>query len=207
MVTLKTNPPFLEVFPFPKETSPYKTGFLSNKKANIGCPVVIVSLQEHNKRETKMRIMPSNQPFNFSLILLVTLTTLLIACGDEGVSSNLKIIDFDNLNDVEQDKIYTGKLVIQGICMNYVIQVNDTDFPQELIEKNWTYEASGVAYENVFALESVCDFPEDVKEGDSFNFMIGNKNKNKNKNEDGCTVCLAYSQVPKKYLSITVIEN
>ena len=29
----------------------------------------------------------------------------------------------------------------------------------------------------------------------------------KNKNEDGCTVCLAYSQVPKKYLSITVIEN
>ena len=201
MVILKTNPPFLEMFPFPKETSPYKTGFLSNKKANIGCPVVIVSLQEHNKRETKMRFMPSNQPFNFSLILLVTLTTLLIACGDEGVSSNLKIIDFDNLNDVEQDKIYTGKLVIQGICMNYVIQVNDTDFPQKLIEKNWIYEASGVAYENVFALESVCDFPEDVKEGDSFNFMIGNKNKN----EDGCIVCLAYSQVPKKYLSITVI--
>ena len=148
-----------------------------------------------------MRFIPSNQPFTFSLILLVTLTTLLMACGNEGVSSNLKIIDFDNLNDVEQDKIYTGKLVIQGICMNYVIQVNDTDFPQELIEKNWTYEASGVAYENVFALESVCNFPEDVKEGDSFNFMIGNKNK------DGCTVCLAYSQVPKKYLSITVIEN
>ena len=203
MVILKTNPPFLEMFHFPKETSPYKTGFLSNKKANIGCPVVIVSLQEHNKREAKMRFMPSNQPFNFTLILLVTLTTLLMACGDEGVSSNLKIVDFDNLNDVEQDKIYTGKLVIQGICMNYVIQVNDTDFPQELIEKNWTYEASGIAYENVFALESVCDFPEDVKEGDSFNFMIGNKNKN----EDGCTVCLAYSQVPKKYLSITVIEN
>ena len=201
MVILKTNPPFLEMFPFPKETSPYKTGFLSNKKANIGSPVVIVSLQEHNKRETKMRFMPSNQPFNFSLILLATLTTLLMACGDEGVSSNLKIIDFDNLNDVEQDKIYTGKLVIQGVCMNYVIQVNDTDFPQELIEKNWIYEASGVAYENVFALESVCDFPEDVKEGDSFNFMVGNKNKN----EDGCTVCLAYSQVPKKYLSITVI--
>ena len=175
-------------FPF-METSPYKTGFLSNKKANIGCPVVIVSLQEHNKRETKMRIIPSNKPFNSSLILLVALTTLLMTCGDD--------------DDVEQDKIYTGKLVIQGICMNYVIQVNDTDFPQELIEKNWTYEASGVAYENVFALESVCDFPEDVKEGDSFNFMIGNKNKN----EDGCTVCLAYSQVPKKYLSITVIEN
>ena len=77
----------------------------------------MVSLQEDNKRKTKMRIIPSNQPFNFSLILLVALTTLLMACGNEGVSSNLKIIDFDNLNDIELDKIYTGKLVIQGICM------------------------------------------------------------------------------------------
>ena len=161
----------------------------------------MVSLQEDNKRKTKMRIIPSNQPFNFFLILLVALTTLLMACGNKGISSNLKIIDFDNLNDVEQDKIYTGKLVIQGICMNYVIQVNDTDFPQELIEKHWTHEFLGVEYENVFALESVCDFPEDVKEGDSFNFMIGNEN------EDGCVVCYAHSPVPKKYLSITVIEN
>ena len=31
--------------------------------------------------------------------------------------------------------------------------------------------------------------------------MIGHKN------EDGCAVCEAYSPVPKKYLSITVIEN
>ena len=71
------------MFPFPKETSPYKTGFLSNKKANIGCPVVIVSLQEDNKRKTKMRIIPSNKPFNSSLILLVALTTLLMTCGDD----------------------------------------------------------------------------------------------------------------------------
>ena len=49
-----------------------------------------------------------------------------------------------NDDDVEQDKIYTGKLVIQGVCMHYVIQVNDTDFPQELIEKNWTDEVQGL---------------------------------------------------------------
>ncbi|MAP90398.1 hypothetical protein CMK15_02465 [Candidatus Poribacteria bacterium] len=197
MVILKINPPFLKMFPFPKETSPYKTGFLSNKKANIGCPVVIVSLQEHNKRETKMRIIPSNKPFNSSLILLVALTTLLMTCGDD--------------DDVEQDKIYTGKLVIQGVCMHYVIQVNDTDFPQELIEKNWIHEASGIKYENVFSLrgnggtsESVCDFPEDIKEGDSFKFMIGHK-KRLTSLFNEYAVCDAYSQVPKKYLSITVI--
>ena len=46
------------------------------------------------------------------------------------------------------------KLVTQGICMNYVIQVNDTDFPRELIEKNWTHEFSGIEYENGC---TVCD--------------------------------------------------
>ena len=134
-----------------------------------------------------MTFMPSNKSFNVFLILL-----LLIACGND--------------DDVEQDKIYTGKLVIQ---------VNDTDFPQELIEKNWTDEASGIEYENVFALrgngdtsESVCDFPEDIKEGDSFQFMIGNKKRIKLTSFlNDCAVCDAYSQVPKKYLSITVIKN
>ena len=38
--------------------------------------------------------------------------------------------------------------------MNYVIQVNDTDFPRELIEKNWTHEFSGIEYENGC---TVCD--------------------------------------------------
>ena len=141
-----------------------------------------------------MTFMPSNKSFNVFLILL-----LLIACGND--------------DDVEQDKIYTGKLVIQGVCMHYVIQVNDTDFTQELIEKNWTDEASGIEYENVFALrgngdtsESVCDFPEDIKEGDSFKFMIGHK-KRLTSLFNECSVCDAYSPVPKKYLSITVIEN
>ena len=78
-----------------------------------------------------MTFMPSNKSFNVFLILL-----LLMACGNDA--------------DVEQDKIYTGKLVIQGVCMHYVIQINDTDFPQELIEKNWIHEASGIKYENVF---------------------------------------------------------
>ena len=49
--------------------------------------------------------------------------------------------------------------------MNYVIQVNDSDFPQQLIEKSWTDEFSNIEYNNVFTLESVCDFPEDITEG------------------------------------------
>ena len=49
---------------------------------------------------------------------------------------------------------------------------------------------------------------KDIKEGDSFQFMIGNKKRIKLTSFlNYCAVCDAYSQVPKKYLSITVIEN
>lgn len=109
----------------------------------------------------------------------------------------LSIIGCDK-EPISQDKTFTGTLVKQGICLNYVIQVNDTDFPQELIEKSWTDEFSNIEYKNVFALESVCDFAEEIKEGSSFEFIIENKKENK------CAVCLAYTPVPNKYVSITV---
>ena len=95
-------------------------------------------------------------------------------------------------------KPFSGKLIKQGICMNYVIQVNDIDFPKDFIEQKWSDEFSQIDYENVFALESVCDFPKNIKEGDSFSFIIDNEKKNQ------CSVCLAYSSVPEKSVSIKV---
>jgi hypothetical protein len=105
-----------------------------------------------------------------------------------------------NNSDTELESSYKGKLVVKGICMNYVIQVLDSNFDSSLIELNWTNEFSGISFTNVFALGSVCDFPENIEEGDEFNFIIDNfKNNN-------CAVCLAYSPTPNKYLSITVLD-
>jgi|TARA_B100001250_G_scaffold335219_1_gene301380 hypothetical protein len=100
----------------------------------------------------------------------------------------------------ELQDTYRGKLVVKGICMNYVIQVLDSDFDSYLLELNWTNEFSDISYNNVFALGSVCDFPEDINEGDEFNFIIDNTKEN------NCAVCLAFSPTPNKYLSITVID-
>jgi hypothetical protein len=105
-----------------------------------------------------------------------------------------------NNPDSELEISYKGKLVVKGICMNYVIQVLDSDFDSSLIELNWTNEFSDISYTNVFALGSVCDFPEDIDEGDEFNFIIDNSKDN------NCAVCLAYSPTPNKYLSITVLD-
>jgi hypothetical protein len=105
-----------------------------------------------------------------------------------------------NNSDSELESSYKGKLVVKGICMNYVIQVLDSNFDSSLIELNWINEFSGISFTNVFALGSVCDFPENIEEGDEFNFIIDNfKNNN-------CAVCLAYSPTPNKYLSITVLD-
>jgi len=105
-----------------------------------------------------------------------------------------------NNSDSELESSYKGKLVVKGICMNYVIQVLDSDFDSSLIELNWINEFSDISYTNVFALGSVCDFPEDIDEGDEFNFIIDNSKDN------NCAVCLAYSPTPNKYLSITVLD-
>lgn len=100
----------------------------------------------------------------------------------------------------ERKVLYIGKLVKQGICLNYVIEVNNPNFPSEYIEEKWIDEFSKIEYNNVFTLESVCDFPDDIKEGDSFRFEIGNNNSN------FCAVCEAYTPIPSKRLKITVID-
>ena len=94
--------------------------------------------------------------------------------------------------------------------MNYVIQVNDVKFPRNMLEENWSTnwinndgldDFSELEYQNVFALKSICDFPETIEEGDTFSFVIDDDK------EILCPVCLAYSPVPRKSVSITVIEN
>lgn len=104
-------------------------------------------------------------------------------------------------DEIDDLKFYSGVLVVKGICMNYVIQVLDDDFPRDLLETNWTNEFSEQEFQNVFALGSVCDFPENIDQGDAFKFLIDDNKENL------CAVCLAYSPVPQKRVSITVVEN
>ena len=58
---------------------------------------------------------------------------------------------------------------------------------------------SKVAYNNVFALGSVCDFPEGIEEGDTFQFSVKTQSL-----DQECAVCLAYSPTPDKSLQIEV---
>lgn len=84
---------------------------------------------------------------------------------------------------------FKGKLVIKGICMNYVVQVLEGDTAKLNLAATWVDETDNKTYNNVFALGSKCSFP-DMAEGSEFYFTLADKP------EEGCNVCLAYRPVP-----------
>lgn len=98
-----------------------------------------------------------------------------------------------------ESEVYRGKLLIKGICMNYVIQLVDGDLDASLYEKQWTNPFDEQSYTNVFALESICTFPSSIEEGEEFNFVLNEETQN-------CAVCLAYSPTPNKGISIKVCD-
>jgi hypothetical protein len=94
-----------------------------------------------------------------------------------------------------------GQLVIKGICINYTIKLLEGKIDSSLIEPQWKDDHADRSYTNVFALGSRCNFPENIKEGDSFYFTI-DSNAPQN-----CNVCMAYYPTPSKKLNIRVLDT
>jgi len=94
---------------------------------------------------------------------------------------------------------FKGRLEIAALCMNYTIKVLEGPMDTSKIEASWTDESTGNRYENVFRLESVCNFPANLKAGDEFYFTIDKGGK-----KQDCAVCMAYYPTPKKALPIVV---
>jgi hypothetical protein len=95
---------------------------------------------------------------------------------------------------------YKARLEIKGICMNYVIKVLDGDLTKLNLEREWKDESDSKTYNNVFALGSVCSFP-DMKEGAEFYFTVTDKE------DANCNVCMAYRPVPAAKNNIVVSQT
>ena len=96
---------------------------------------------------------------------------------------------------------FKGKLVLKGICMNYVIQIIEGDVDKSLYESSWQNPLTNTTYQNVFGLASICTFPSTIKEGDEFYFSIP-----KNPTVPACADCKAYSPTPSKKISIEICK-
>jgi len=104
----------------------------------------------------------------------------------------------------EEGPVHLGKLAVQGICMNYVItvegEVPENWYEKGFVAKSWVDPYEEIIYSNAFRLASICDFPDEIKEGDQFYFTLYEK-------EQLCAQCLAYSPTPSETLSIKVCTN
>jgi hypothetical protein len=104
-------------------------------------------------------------------------------------------------NNSKNDGCYKGRLEIKGICSNYTIKILEGNIDTSKIASSWTDENTGKAYTNVFALDSPCSFPADIKQGDEFYFTI------REEKDKDCNVCMAYYPTPPKRLSISVTKT
>ena len=97
---------------------------------------------------------------------------------------------------------FKGKLVLKGICMNYVIQITEGNVDSSLYEISWQNPESGITYQNVFGLESICTFPPIINEGDEFYFTIPKKPI-----VQTCLQCKAYSPIPSTLINIEICNE
>ena len=97
---------------------------------------------------------------------------------------------------------FKGKLVLKGICMNYVIQIIEGDVDKALYESSWQNPSTKTTYQNVFGLGSICTFPSTINEGDEFYFSIP-----KSSIVQTCAQCMAYSPTPSKKISIEICNK
>lgn len=100
----------------------------------------------------------------------------------------------------DNGNVYRGKLVRKGICMNYTISVIGGNMDDGKVQSSWTDPQTNTTFQNAFRLESVCNFPATIQEGDEFSFVIDN-----NAPTD-CAVCMAYYPTPQKGLKIRVVN-
>jgi len=96
---------------------------------------------------------------------------------------------------------YKGRLEITGICMNYTIKLIKGKIDSSKIAANWTDDATGKSYTNVFALRNPCNFPAYIKQGDEFYFYMDTSAKK------DCITCMAYYPTPPKKIPIIVVEK
>jgi hypothetical protein len=90
----------------------------------------------------------------------------------------------------------TGKLVVKGLCSQYVIQVIGSDTSELATDAVWNDPETGKTYNNVFTVSNYCDFPA-MEVGETFTFRI-----NQEKPILYCIICAAIRATPTAKNSI-----
>ncbi|HSC38749.1 MAG TPA: hypothetical protein VLD19_12790 [Chitinophagaceae bacterium] len=88
--------------------------------------------------------------------------------------------------------VLKGKLLFNGFCGQYTIQLLEGYIPPEKIVASWKFPYSDSVYPNVFAVANACTFGGNhLQQGDVFTFELDTPVPPQN-----CALCLAYFPTP-----------
>ena len=111
------------------------------------------------------------------------------------------LLSSSECNKKKTNSILKGRLEIKGICYNYTIKLIEGSLDTSLITAKWTDENTGKNYSDVFGLAEACKFPNSIKEGEEFNFIVDTIES------EPCIVCNAYYPTPSRKQKIKVFDN
>ncbi len=100
-------------------------------------------------------------------------------------------------------QVLTGKLIVNGPCDHYAIQLLNGSIDTANIEASWYDSDNGVTYPNAFSASNYCSFGNNgLKVGDTFSFQI-----DPNPMVQTCPVCMTAVAVPTKQNSVINVHK
>jgi hypothetical protein len=95
-----------------------------------------------------------------------------------------------------------GKLVVNGPCGNYVVQVVEGDIDPSRLLKTWTDSVRDTTYTNVFRVANACDFGgARLLQNDIFQFKLNDTVIVQN-----CMLCMIFYPTPAVSNTVSHIQ-
>ena len=100
-------------------------------------------------------------------------------------------------------KVLTGKLIVNGPCEHYVIQLQKGTIDTANIESTWYESFNDSTYSNVFTVSNLCTFGNyRLQKGDVFTFQI-----DPNPPAQNCAICMIYVATPSKGNAVINVQK
>ena len=100
-------------------------------------------------------------------------------------------------------EVLTGKLIINGPCEHFVIQLQKGTIDTANIVSSWYDSDNDSTYSNVFTVANLCTFGNyDLQKGDVFTFEI-----DPNPPARECLICMIYVATPLKQNAVINVQK
>ena len=101
------------------------------------------------------------------------------------------------------DTVYTGRLIVNGPCEHYAIELTGGNMDTSLIVKSWLDTDNDTTYTNAFAVANYCTFGANgLQKGDVFTFTI-----NPEPMAQTCPICATAVAVPQKQIAVINVHK